>query len=296
MGEVIQKLPIGRHIQLLKYMNDLLPMAKQLQTFDNRHDGWCFECGQLWEDMNHVIWCPSDEHEKTRKDAFQVLHAHFQRQHTPTILTKLICDTMTHRIQWWCIPPPQWPTPAEPIMIAITTAFQSQTNIRWDHFFCGQLSTAWLTVIELYYWECQPGHIFTPDHWMCTTINAIGNFSLTLWHQRCESYHGLNGTQTLEWKCKNTALQAQEVFKKLSATHPMTNLLLHWQSLNTMMQWTQQHLDAYLATAEVLCEWNVEPGWTLMAILIFPMLHLCMGCGVGVISYDKISLVINEWL
>ena len=39
IGEVIRKLPTGRRIQLLKYMNDLLPTAKQLQTFDNQHDG-----------------------------------------------------------------------------------------------------------------------------------------------------------------------------------------------------------------------------------------------------------------
>ena len=24
-----------------------------------KHDGQCFECGQLWEDMNHVLHCPS---------------------------------------------------------------------------------------------------------------------------------------------------------------------------------------------------------------------------------------------
>ena len=35
IGEVIQKLPIGRRIQLSKYMNDLLPTAKRLQKFDN---------------------------------------------------------------------------------------------------------------------------------------------------------------------------------------------------------------------------------------------------------------------
>jgi hypothetical protein len=39
IGEVLRKLPIGRRIQLSKYMNDLLPTAKRLQTFDNRHDG-----------------------------------------------------------------------------------------------------------------------------------------------------------------------------------------------------------------------------------------------------------------
>ena len=32
----------------------------------------------------------------------------------------------------------------------------------------------------------------------------------------------------------------------------------------------------------------------LRKVLHAPMLHLCMGCGVGVISYDQISLVINK--
>jgi hypothetical protein len=27
-----------------------------------------------------------------------------------------------------------------------------------------------------------------------------------------------------------------------------------------IMNWTKQDLDAYLATAEMACEWNVEPG------------------------------------
>ena len=66
-------------------------------------------------------------------------------------------------------------------MTVITTAFHLQTNIGWDQFFHGWLSTAWLPVIEIYYQEQWPGHIFTPDHWMHTTINAIWNFSLTLW-------------------------------------------------------------------------------------------------------------------
>ena len=106
------------------------------------------------------------------------------------------------------------------------------------------------------------------------------------------TWHSHPWTQTEEHD-----VTGQEVFQTtIGNTHPMTNILLHQQSLNTMMQWTQQHLDAYLATVEVLCEWNVEPRWTLAALILFPMLHLCMGCGVGVISYDKISLVINKWL
>ena len=78
LSDLLQKLLIGRRIQLSKYMHDLLPTAKCLQTFDNWHDGHCFKCGQLWEDTNHILQCPSTEHEQARSDAFQVLREHFQ--------------------------------------------------------------------------------------------------------------------------------------------------------------------------------------------------------------------------
>ena len=61
---------------------------------------------------------------------------------------------MEHWINQKQIPPPQWTVPEEPIMMAITSAFHSQKNIGWDQFFHGQLSKAWLMVIEVYYHEC----------------------------------------------------------------------------------------------------------------------------------------------
>ena len=202
-------------------MNDILPTAKSLQTFDNKHDDHCFKCGQLWEDTNHVLQCLSNAWDKTWTEAFKVLHTHFEKQHTPTVLTNLLCDNMAHWItNWWRIPTPQWPTPEEPIMTAITSAFHSQKNIRWDQFFHGRLSKAWLTVIEIYYQEHRPGYIFTPNHWMRTTIDAIWTFSLTLWQQWCNSSHRLNGTQTLEQKCKATASWAKEVFQETIGNTP----------------------------------------------------------------------------
>ena len=261
IGDLLRKLPIGHRIQLSKLMHDLLPTAKPIQTFDNRHDGRCFECGQLWEDTNHVLQCPSDKREQARSDAFQVLREHFQRQHTPLIMTDIICTTMSHWIQRRRITPPDWPTPSEPIMMAITRAFQSQTRIGWDQFLRGRLTNEWSLAIATYYHARQPGQNFTPEHWMQTTINAIWEFSLTLWRRRCETYHGTNGVNTLERKRKEMAIQAQAVYNEtIGSNHPMTNIILHRQSLQTMLSWTKQHLDAYLATAEVLCEWNVEPG------------------------------------
>jgi hypothetical protein len=36
--------------------------------------------------------------------------------------------------------------------------------------------------------------------------------------------------------------------------------IIHRHNINTILNWMKQHLDAYLATAEVICEWNIEPG------------------------------------
>jgi hypothetical protein len=40
-----------------------------------------------------------------------------------------------------------------------------------------------------------------------------------------------------------------------------SNRSIQWQPQERLkIQWTRQHLDSYLALAEVRCEWNVEPG------------------------------------
>jgi hypothetical protein len=55
LGQAFQKHTVGQSTQLSKYMNDLLPTLCRLQTFDNRSNGYCFACNQLWEDTNHVL-------------------------------------------------------------------------------------------------------------------------------------------------------------------------------------------------------------------------------------------------
>jgi len=55
LGTALKQQTIGQRTQISKYMNDLLPTLKRLQTFNNASDGRCFACGMLWEDMNHVL-------------------------------------------------------------------------------------------------------------------------------------------------------------------------------------------------------------------------------------------------
>lgn len=64
-----------------------------------------------------------------------------------------------------------------------------------------------------------------------------------------------------EAKRKAALEQVRAVYTEtIGNVSPLDGHLLHRQRLNTMLTWSKQHLDAYLATAEVACEWNVEPG------------------------------------
>ena len=140
-------------------------------------------------------------------------------------------------------------------------AFESQCRIGWDQFFRGRITLCWQAVIANYYHERHPGPAFTPDQWMQTTINAIWDFSLTLWRQRNAAYHGADEALPLERKQKDTALKAAAVYRDTAGNLiPSDDIILHWKQLNEILNWTKQHLDAYLATAKVICEWNVEPG------------------------------------
>ena len=134
MGENMRCLSIGQRIQISKYMNDLLPMAKRLQTFDNKHDGRCFECNQLWEDTNHVIQCPSNDRSKQQEVAMKEFQEHLKAKHTPTVMTDLICDSIENWIHHRQISLPLW-IHNKPIITALTDAFNSQKKIGWDQFF-----------------------------------------------------------------------------------------------------------------------------------------------------------------
>jgi hypothetical protein len=96
---------------------------------------------------------------------------------------------------------------------------------------------------------------------MRKTITALWTFSLNLWRQRNAEYHGENGVLSKERIRKATATLATQVYQDtIGSVLPSDGLILHRQQISSILNWTKQHLDAYLATAEVICEWNVEPG------------------------------------
>jgi hypothetical protein len=82
-----------------------------------------------------------------------------------------------------------------------------------------------------------------------------------LWRHRNKELHGDDGEISQEAKRKAALAQVRDAnTDTVGQVSPQAGLILHWCNINTMLNWTKQQLDAYLAMAEVACEWNVEPG------------------------------------
>jgi hypothetical protein len=82
------------------------------------------------------------------------------------------------------------------------------------------------------------------------TISGITKNSKGNWHK-----NGINGTLGMNGNHGTT---------KYHSTHGNSqdsHMSMKWQTqVRPIIQWTRQHLDSYLALAEVACEWNVDPG------------------------------------
>ena len=84
---------------------------------------------------------------------------------------------------------------------------------------------------------------------------------MNLWQQHCATYHSENSIITLEKCRKAAATNATTVYNEtIGYVLPSDSLILHKAKINDILNWTKQHLDAYLATAKVICGWNIESG------------------------------------
>lgn len=252
-GEAFKKLSLGRRIQISKYANDLLPTRRRLQSIDNRVDGRCFACNNLWEDTTHVLTCSCSARTASRTTARATFQQRLSRMHTPDIMNKLICDSMDSWLARRPVLPPTWPRQSDTIQRQLRLAFEAQSRIGWDQFFRGRIAKAWMIPIGTYYKARQPGEAFTPEHWMRKTISEIWTFSITIWKQRNTEYHGTDGNISLEHRRTETANAAEQVYRStIGNVSPTDSIVLHHSRVEEILTWTQEHLDAYLLSADII--------------------------------------------
>ena len=96
---------------------------------------------------------------------------------------------------------------------------------------------------------------------MRTTITELWKFSITIWKQRNTEVHGTDSAISLEKRRKETALEAERVYNETIGKVSQTDsIVLHHTRIEVILKWTKEHLDAYLASADVIIEQRDEPG------------------------------------
>jgi hypothetical protein len=96
---------------------------------------------------------------------------------------------------------------------------------------------------------------------MRTVIKELWMFSIAIWKQRNTEMHGTDGAISMEQRRKETAMEAVSVYQStIGKVSQMDSIVLHHARIEEILKWTKEHLDAYLASADVIIEQRDEPG------------------------------------
>jgi len=96
---------------------------------------------------------------------------------------------------------------------------------------------------------------------MRKAIELTWHYYIMIWHCRNGELHGHNFEESRQ---KALNMKRQEVQALYTSTEGNVTeaeaSLLHRDRVENILNWTKAHLDAYLPTAEVILEQNVDPG------------------------------------
>jgi len=96
---------------------------------------------------------------------------------------------------------------------------------------------------------------------MQKTIDQLWQFYLTLWHCRNGELHGKDKEETRQIAIEATRNSVRQAYQRsLNRVSARDARILNQLPVDEILNWTKSHLDAYLATAEVVLEQNVDPG------------------------------------
>ena len=223
-------------------------------------DGRCFACTFLWETTTHVLTCSCEARGPARMAARKTFQQKLSRLHTPDIMNKLICDSMDSWLARRPVTLPVWNGPNEPIHGALRRAFRAQAKIGWDQFFRGRIAKDWKRPITMYYKIRQPGESYTSDQWMRSIITELWKLSITIWKQRNTELHGTDSALSLERRRKEAATAAAHVYQQtIGKISPTDSIVLHHKKIEEILKWNQEHLNAYLQSADIIIEQRDEP-------------------------------------
>jgi hypothetical protein len=92
-------------------------------------------------------------------------------------------------------------------------------------------------------------------------VEAIWQIFLKIWLTRNCKLYGKNYEEQWEIALETTRSKVKRIHEY--AKHYVNDeesCMLHGRPLEQILNWTKSHLDAYLATAKVILEQNIDPG------------------------------------
>jgi len=87
------------------------------------------------------------------------------------------------------------------------------------------------------------------------------HYYITIWHCRNGELYGHNFEESQQKALDMKRHEVQLLYSSSAGNVTAAEArLLHRDTVENILNWTKAHLDAYLATAEVILEQNVNPG------------------------------------
>jgi hypothetical protein len=75
-GSSFKALTPGQHLQISKYAHEWTPTMHHWAQISNKIDQWCFACGHLKENVQHMLLCPSGCRQAARSKAINKFCTH----------------------------------------------------------------------------------------------------------------------------------------------------------------------------------------------------------------------------
>ena len=84
-------------------------------------------------------------------------------------------------------------------------------------------------------------------------IKELWELSINIWKQRNTELHGTDSALSLERRRKDTATEAENIYENtIGKVSPTDSNVLHHSTIDEIIKWSQEHLDAYLASADII--------------------------------------------
>jgi hypothetical protein len=88
---------------------------------------------------------------------------------------------------------------------------------------------------------------------MPSVIKKLWELSIHIWKQQNTELHGTDSATSLERHGKDTATEAENIYENtIGEVFPTDSIVLHHSPIKEIIKWSQEHLDTYLALADII--------------------------------------------